>query len=213
MPGIVHADGRARHSQSNRRGLDCVGWPCAAVTLPVASGAARPLPDEPFMSPEADHFRLAVATFDAPGSLGRAVDALVAAGVSTDQICLVARRETFVGLVQSPAATGGSAIQRLTSALDTWPGSGASVQATAGLLRDSLTQLHLLDPQKSSDCGSQAAQRPDFGDSVPDGAVTLIVRSRTPAQQSIATRTLLSQSSNRVKTYEFTFAACSAKKH
>ena len=92
--------------------------------------------------------------------------------------------------------------------LEIWPGASGdgSVAATSGPLFESLACL-----QRGALAGGegslQAAQRPDFGEHLAAGTITIVVRSTTPAQQSIATRTLLSQSSHRVKTYEFTSAA------
>lgn len=217
MSGFEHAEGWTRGVSACRSGLQIIERSLPMVGLFSTSGRYRTDPngfDGPSMNPEADHFRLAVATFDEANSLRRAVEALLAAGLSSEQLCLLARKETLAGL-SAPAsdAAHASSFKALVSSFEAWPVPGVNVVATAGTLRDSLVQIQGHDSRKAAEVGLQAAQRPDLAEHIGDGAVTIVVRSATPAQQSVATRTLLSRSSHRVKTYEFTFSPDGSRDH
>ena len=172
--------------------------------------------EEPRMTRDVNHFRLVVAIFDEPQSLQRAVKALLLAGLTSDQLCLVAHADTLAALAQgAQGGEGHSAVEQLVSRIEAWPADAAAgspqsespLGATAGALRDDLVRLlHRSASTSGSDGALQVAQRPDFAEHLTGGAITVVVRSTTPAQQSVTTRTLLGQSSHRVKTYEFTSA-------
>lgn len=161
------------------------------------------------MSPGADQYRLAVAVFDDPQGLWRAVRALMSDGVLLEQLCLAAV-DTTMARLDHPARGGGDGhlASALLSQVQDWPGEigRPSIVATSGPLLDALRQVRDGWPDASADGHAVSHHRPELADHVLVNNVTLVVRSHTPAQQSQTTRTLLSHSSHRVKTFEFTFA-------
>ena len=219
MPGTRHGVGMAGRcadglSDNIRFQPAPGGWDTVSQAAFIGWTVEFPsLHEEPRMTRDGDHFRLVVAIFDEPQSLRRALDALTAAGLSADQLCLLARTETLTGLAQDVGANvGDSALARLVGRIQAWPGAPGETRfsATSGSLRDHLARLQRSGTGSAtaaaSDGALQAAQRPDFADHLGGGAITVVVRSTTPAQQSVTTRTLLGQSTHRVKTYEFTSA-------
>lgn len=206
MPGSQHAhvsDQQLAYRISSAGGAAVSALPAVSVRSEGAGAGA--VVEESTMTPEADHFRLAVAVFDEPSKLARAVESLASAGIAGDQVCLLARAERLRSLAEADGGLAKS-LAPMLARLQAWPGDGRAqgICATAGTLLDTLLRLQQSGDGTLADPTVRALQRPEFAEPLSPFAITVVVRSLTPSQQSMATRALLSLSSHRVKTYEFT---------
>ena len=155
------------------------------------------------MTSGADQFRLTVASFDDAAGLWRAMEALLQDGITRGQICVLAPAESMPRL---DVAEEGSMPETFSDGwlppLKSWrdESGSRSIVATAGPLLDALSSLSDSTSNLANPTPSRGVVLSDY---VVQNAITLVVRSTSPAQQSLTARTLLKQSSYRVRTFEF----------
>lgn len=170
------------------------------------SDAAAKMPP---MTNMAEQYRLTFAVFDDAPSLWRAMDALLHDGLRPAQLCLFADAESMPRLdVVGPGESGLAFSEGWLPPLRSWPfeTAGRAIAGTEGPLFDALTAV-CDDDTKGASTAVAPGHRMDIGDYVVQGAITLVVRSNGPAQQSLTARTLLGHSSHRVRTFEFALPA------
>ena len=171
------------------------------------------------MSQGADQIRLAIGVFDTLFSLWRTVEGLIDDGLLLEQFCLVATAATAAE-ISRPADPGDpisddvrQRVSNLCSQVETWPGTddGHRVVATSGPLLDSLLRAQVTGLASTFPVGISAEHTTEMLKQVQNGALALIIRSLTPAQQRISTCALLDQSPHSVKTYDFAVPADQAR--
>lgn len=164
------------------------------------------------MNQGADQCRLAITAFDDAQDVWATIHALLAKGFSVEQFCLVALATIMARVGSLERVFGGesSLLRALTEQVEEWPTSsdeqtndGHRIVATSGLPFKSVLSVQR-DGNKSKAQISEV-HRSEFESRARKGAIVLIVKSSNPDQQWLSTRTLLDQSSQSVKTYEFAF--------
>lgn len=162
------------------------------------------------MDQGADQMRLAITVFDKPRKLERALKSLISQGFSRQQLC-VAASEAKATTVQQTISAEYSEFHEIVALLEQardWPGlaDGHHVVATSGSLLDTL----LMGSVNADGAGNGDLRAFEIGSElVPqlmEGDIALIVRSMTAEQHVTATRALLRESSQRVRTYDYTIA-------
>ena len=169
------------------------------------------------MQPGADQVRLAIGVFDEPENLCGALLSLADDGFQPEQFCLVARAATLVGfdrltILGRLAEDRRQYLARLRDRIASWPTS--SVAGTAdehGIVATSSPVLSFLLQAPvaggRSTAGLPAEPVIEIEAQAIRGAIVLVIRAMTPAQQRRSTRTLLDTSLHSVKTYDFTIPA------
>lgn len=162
------------------------------------------------MTSNAEQVRLAITVFDDPERLWSTVLMLLCNGLTHDQLCLVALAKKMKGsCLTYLQKLSGEERDRLTSfceAVEEWADAGSErVVATSGALLGSLRQAQ--DPRTGNGTGRQdlsfAWRTADLENHIGQGAIVLVARAASPAQQTVVTRALLSGSLHRVTTFEF----------
>lgn len=169
--------------------------------------------EELTMGQRADQMRLAITVFDKPRKLELALQILISQGFSQEQLCVAALDATTASVQQSSPSERSEfhEISALLEQAKDWPGlaDGHRIVATSGPLLDTLTKGSA-NADGADGAGSGDLRAFEIGSElVPQlmqGCIALIVRSMTAAQHVIATRALLRESSQRVRTYDYTIA-------
>lgn len=138
--------------------------------------------------------------------LCNAVEALVEAGLTREQICVIARKCELARACHRSQehSNGAKSLAWLCDSLETWhPTTGKVMQATSGPVLQLLRQL--AGEEKAG--AGVAVKGPldlDLDSHLAHGRAVIVVRSAEPKQQLVSARTLLTHSRHRVSTYELT---------
>lgn len=164
---------------------------------------------EPEMAPRTERARLAFTVFDETDRLWSAILSLIDEGIDIGQLCIISNQDQKAALVVSlrgdKFAGRLAQLEPLVQSMKPcpWLAHSRSVLATSGPV---LSRLN------GSDCGIEhgaplpkaiATLRESIACIPSLGVTGLIVNSRDPGQQSLATRTLLEHSLHWVTTHEF----------
>ncbi len=160
------------------------------------------------MSATIEQIRIAITVFDDPERLWGAVLALLRNGLSSTQLCLLARESSLAGAcnayLQNSPKEDRQHVAALCERVEDLPCERRERIVATG--RSLLVSL--LGTRASCDNHAPVAlilshDTTDLDNEIEQGLVALIAKSSDPRQQSIVTRTLLNRSVHRVTTCEF----------
>lgn len=181
--------------------------PASREQQPRAIPSTEESGDGKAMSSEQLQYRLAVTVFDDPANLSRAVFSLLADGLQSAQLCLVAYDETLTYLKENKNLSDDirGRLAFLWTDVSDWPGydGAARVVATSGPLLTRLGEIDTALDDVRRPFKSIASQRSLLVEQIDPGTLALVVSSADAAQQRQSTRRLLQATCHSVKTFEF----------